>query len=578
MKKSKKYVLLLSLLLLNCIPIIVTAEDNKGFIQKDNNIYYVNDNQIQKGIIKVDEKYYFLGEYTGKLQYGWITSSITYKRYYGIKEENGALATGFKKIENATYYFDEKGELQTGIKIIDNSAYFLGEYTGKVQHGWITSSINGEKYYADETGKIMIGFQNIDKDTYYFNEKGILQKGIQKINKKRYFLGEYSGKVQKGYVQSSLTQKEYYTSETGEILSGIFKVGNDKYYFSEKGKEYGIVHTEDKSYFLGEYTGKLQYGLITSSLTNKKYYADKNGELKSGLITIGNKSYYFDEKTKDAQKGFIKIDNNISYYGENDYTLVTGTKKINGETYFFTKEGILYNGFVSLEDGTYYFIKGYKQYGITYINGEDYFLGEYTGKVQTGFITSLKNNNYYADNTGKILKGITTIDGEDYFLGEYSGKVQKGLIQSSKNKEYYYVDENGKIYKGIFEINGIEYSAYTTGILKNGFVNENNNTYYYEKGKLIKGVYGLNGDLYFLGEYTGKLQYGWITSSLTNDKYYANERGILLKGIQKLNNNLYFFGENTARLQYGWIHAETGKIYYANAEGIIQTGDQTIFF
>ena len=574
--KQKKFCYIL-LLIAICLIKNVRAEDidlKNGFVQENRYTYYYKNGIIQKGIIQENGNCYFLGEYTGRLQYGWITSSLTGKQYYA--DSTGILSKGFKIINQDTYFFDENNILKRGIIKYENELYFMGEYTGKLQYGWITSSLNGNKYYANEKGKLIVNFQKIGEDTYYFNSDGVLQLGIKMIAGKYYFLGEYTGKVQNGYVKSSITQKEYYVSDSGEILTGIFEINHNKYYFTDKGKMFGLQKIDGKGYFFGEYTGKLQYGLIVSSKTNKIYYANNNGELQSGPTAVNKERYYFSKTNWEALKGFIKENNNISYYAKEDYRLVEGKIKIKGIDYLFTESGILYNNFVSFEDGTYYFINGFKQTGITKIDGTEYFLGEYTGKVQVGFVTSITGNRYYTDESGIIQKGIVTINGEEYFLGENTGKIQVGLIKSSNTGDYYYADENGKIFKGNFQIGEQDYSAFETGVLKNGFIKENNYTYYYEKGRLTKGIYQVDNNLYFFGEYTGRLQYGWIISSLTNDKYYSDNGGVILKGLNRINDKLYFFGEYTGKLQYGWVHSLNGSIYYSNNEGEIQIGNQFI--
>ena len=249
-----------------------------------------------------------------------------------------------------------------------------------------------------------------------------------------------------------------------------------------------------------------------------------------------------------------------------------------GDIYYTNQDGMLQKGFVSVDDATYYFDSDGKLVkGITNIDGEDYFLGEYTGKVQVGFVTSLLTGDcYYTDEKGKILKGITNIDGEDYFLGEYTGKIQVGFVQSSITNKYYYAGEDGKIYKGEFSYNGNTYNTLEDGSLIEGFYKDGLDSYYYILGIKQYGITNIDGEDYFLGEYTGKVQVGFVTSSLTGDRYYTDEKGKILKGITNIDGQRYFLGELSGKIQTGWVNSLTGNIYYTNQEGIIQTGVQTI--
>ena len=411
MKKKIFFVVLvaISLVFLN-----VNALGKTGFFEEDGSLYYYKDGIIQKGITEIDGEDYFLGEYTGKVQIGFVTSSLT----------------------GDMYYTNQDGKILKGITSIDGEDYFLGEYTGKVQIGFVTSSLTGDVYYTNQDGIIQKGFVFIDGATYYFDSDGKLVKGITEIDGEDYFLGEYTGKVQVGFVTSSLTGDRYYTDQDGKILKGITPI-------------------DGEDYFLGEYTGKIQTGFVQSSLNNKYYYADEDGKI---------------------------------YKGEFEY---------DGNTYNTLEDGSLIEGFYDIGLDRYYYILGVKQYGITEIDGEDYFLGEYTGKVQVGFVTSaLTGDRYYTDQDGKILKGITSIDGQRYFLGELSGKIQIGWVHSLTGY-IYYTNQEGIIQTGIQTIDGRVYKFDENGVIQTGFQTINGNTYYYNyDGSMATGVQKIHGVWY----------------------------------------------------------------------------------
>ena len=510
----RKRLFILSIIVLCCFLIPVEAAGKTGFFVENNATYYYENGIIQMGITEIAGEEYFLGEYTGKVQVGFVTSSLTGDTYY--TDSTGKIQKGFVSIEGSTYYFDSEGKLQYGITKIDGEEYFLGEYTGKVQVGFVTSSLTGDTYYTDSTGKIQKGFVSIEGSTYYFDSEGKLQYGITEIDGEEYFLGEYTGKVQVGFVTSSLTGDRYYTDKDGKIQKGITNV-------------------EGEDYFFGEYTGKVQVGFVQSSITSKYYITDENGKI---------------------------------YKDSFEYE---------GCTYYTKEDGSLIDGFYEKEGEKYYYILGILQYGITKIDGEEYFLGEYTGKVQVGFVTSsLTGDRYYTDKDGKIQKGITNVEGEDYFFGEYTGKVQVGFVQSSITSKYYITDENGKIYKDSFEYEGCTYYTKEDGSLIDGFYEKEGEKYYYILGILQYGITKIDGEEYFLGEYTGKVQVGFVTSSLTGDRYYTDKDGKIQKGITDIEGQRYFLGELTGKIQSGWVTSLEGKIYYTNEEGVIQTGIQTI--
>ena len=406
--------------------------------------------------------------------------------------------TGFFVENNATYYY-ENGIIQMGITEIAGEEYFLGEYTGKVQVGFVTSSLTGDTYYTDSTGKIQKGFVSIEGSTYYFDSEGKLQYGITKIDGEEYFLGEYTGKVQVGFVTSSLTGDTYYTDSTGKIQKGFVSIEGSTYYFDSEGKlQYGITEIDGEEYFLGEYTGKVQVGFVTSSLTGDRYYTDKDGKIQKGITNVEGEDYFFGEYTGKVQVGFVQSSINQQYYiTDENGKIYKDSFEYEGCTYHTKEDGSLIDGFYEKEGEKYYYILGILQYGITKIDGEEYFLGEYTGKVQVGFVTSsLTGDRYYTDKDGKIQKGITDIEGQRYFLGELTGKIQSGWVTSLEGK-IYYTNEEGVIQTGIQTIDGRVYKFDENGVIETGFQTINGNTYYYNyDGSMVTGVQKIHGIWY----------------------------------------------------------------------------------
>ena len=231
--------------------------------------------------------------------------------------------------------------MQKGVTKIGNDSYFLGENTGKVITGWVTSSINGKVYYSEADGKLKKGLTEINGEIYYFNDDGsgytgfkyleskkntyyfvnsYLKKGITTINGNDYFLGEITGKVCYGWITSSIDGRTYHTNDKGII-------------------EKGIINVDDKYYFLGEITGKLCYGWITSSITHKIYYAGTDGVLQKGTININNEYYRFGDDYS-LQSGWQNI-NNATYYFYADGTRAENICKIAGVRYEFSSTGEL---------------------------------------------------------------------------------------------------------------------------------------------------------------------------------------------------------------------------------------------
>lgn len=109
----------------------------------------------------------------------------------------------------------------------------------------------------------------------------------------------------------------YYVN--GEKVTGIQKINNKLYYFDTKGNLY-------KKF------GK-------QSIKGKTYYFNDDYSLKTGVVKIGKKSYYFQKKNGEQYDG-------------------TGIKKVDGTYYNFTSQHYLRSGWFRDKKKTrYYFDK-----------------------------------------------------------------------------------------------------------------------------------------------------------------------------------------------------------------------------
>ena len=131
----------------------------------------------------------------------------------------------------------------------------------------------------------------------------------------------------------------------------------------------------------------------------------------------------------------------------------------------------------------------------------------------------------------------------------------------------------------------------------NGFVEQENNIYYYLDGVMQKGIVEIDGENYLFGVNSGKLyknglattpdgniyytnsegivQTGWQT--IDSNKYYFDQNGIMQKGIVEIGENKFLLGVMSGKLYInGFAKTPDGNTYYTNSEGIVQTGWQTI--
>lgn len=361
--------------------------------------YLLENNEVARGIIKINGKYYCFNK-EGMLQYGWQT--ISNNRYF-FDTTTGIAYSEKKTINNKTYYFSEKGMILKGFRKINGYTYYFTEYG--MQTGW--KKINNNYYYFNSKGQATKGFKRIDNKLYYFNKYGINKTGIIKSGNKYYCL--YKNKLVKNkWVKYN--GKYYYFNNNSVAVKGWHRINSKKYYFKSNGTmATGLTKVGKYTYYFGS-NGQIKKGLRI--IGNHKYYFNYKGHMYSGLKKINNKIYYFSSKNGKSTDGFIKYRGNY-YYIKNHQFTKNKWKKINGKHYYFSKTGKAYKNTTKKINKVYYKFNIYAQA----ING--YYK---------------KNNNiYYKDAKGNIMTGKKYIFGiKQYFSPTGIRTTYKKIIDVSE--------------------------------------------------------------------------------------------------------------------------------------------------
>lgn len=186
---------------------------------------------------------------TSALKYGWHKEGTNWQYYYQGKRKkdgwfhmaghvyylgkNGALE-GWQTIDNNRYYFDDKGRMQTGF----------------VKIGW-------KRYLFDEDGVLQM---TTTEQGVTIDENGVchIKKGWYQNRKGKYFYRNSDGSIAKNKWITT-KGKKYYVGSNGIRVTGFRKIKKKKYYFNKKGE---MVR------------GK------TIVIAGRKYTFKKNGQLK----------------------------------------------------------------------------------------------------------------------------------------------------------------------------------------------------------------------------------------------------------------------------------------------------------
>ena len=238
----------------------------------------------------------------------------------------------------------------------------------------------------------------------------------------------------------TMQDKKYIYLENGNFVYGFKKVGNYWYYMNDEG-----LMSTDWQYLNYNNSGYYWYYFT-------KLGEDNSGSMKTGWLTLNDKTYYLRTKNNEYGEGpsgsmvtgFANIDNNWYYFGSNG-AMIKGWIKINynnngDKWYYFDENGIMQTGWQYLN----YNDSGYYWYYFTEIGESN------SGSMKTGWLTINNNTYYLRENAyeygggphGSMMKGLKTIDGKIYYFRNSTNEISEGPEGAAVINQCYVIDSN----------------------------------------------------------------------------------------------------------------------------------------
>ena len=504
--------------------------------------------------VQVKGEFTWDGHYYDKDSGALVTNKFvdSYSSTYYL-DENGNKVIGPKEINGAWYYFDQYGEQVKGRFASDNRYY--DENGKQVDFGTNRYfELNGEWYYAGNDGAILKGPQTIDGVKVYFDQGGVQVKGYfvkdSTDNNERYYDKDSGALATNQYIIAynpyRHRNERYYVNDQGVRLTGPQTIDGKQVYFDKYEGCQVFDNFGDDGYFYDQDGNRVDLGANRYvQIRDNWYYVGNDGKILTGEHIIDGAHVYFEYGGKQVKGDF---DYKNQFHDKDSGNLVT-------------------NRFVTVNDKTYFIGADSKAIkGATVIDNIEYFFDEKTGAQVKGNFAS--NKKYYNSTTGAlVINSYVQVDKDWYYVGN-DGKRLKGS-QTINNVPVYFDTYDGKQAKGVFGNDGYFYdkdSGAKIDLGTNRYVYINDNWYYLNgEGKILKGSQTIDGvqvhfDPYYgnqiKGEFTDSSGYVVKANSYTSPvKFYDKDSGALVKN-QYFNNN--------------------GKWYYADAEGNILKGSQTI--
>lgn len=289
-------------------------------------------------------------------------------------------------------------------------------------------------------------------------------------------------------------------------------------------------------------------------------------------INFGYKNY-----AKSSKHGWQKNSNGWWYERTDGSWPANKIESINGEKYFFDKDGYMETGWCyEKSTGKWYFAgsSGALKTGWEKASDKWYYLLS-NGQMKTGW----KYDNYYAgwfyfDVDGSMQTGKIKISNKWYYLLD-SGKMKTGWCHEKSTGKWYLADSKGVLHTGWEKVNNEWYYLLPNHQMKTGWKYDNYYAgwfYFNTDGSMKKGWLKDNSNKWYYLLDSGKMKIGWLQDSVSGKWYYLNSNGEMLKGKIKLTSESYYLDDSGA-MKVGWgKNYNTGKWYYAKDNGALCKG------
>ena len=376
-----------------------------------------------------------------KLVGKWVSNSVgKWYEYSDGTYEN----SGFKKIENETYYFTSNGYVKTGWLSVNNNWYFFKNSGCMVTSNWVGS------YYMDSEGKMKTNA--FTPDGYYCGADGVYVRNAWVKHNGNYYYMDANGLMKKNAWAGS-----YYLGADGVMKTNTFTpdgyyVGSDGVYYRNRWIKYenkyyytNSVGLIVKNAWIGAYYLGSDGVMMINSFTPDGYYVGADGAyLRNQKIQVDGKEYYLNAAGKVARNQWVG-----DYYLNGAGSIV---KNHWAGNYWCGADG-RYVKSSWVDDGRYYVgsngVYVTNQWiGDYYLNGaglvtKNAWVGNYWCGSDGKYVKSswVDNNQYYVGANGVYVPGRWVAYGRHWCY--YAGSVYAKDITLNIGGKAYTFDSNG---------------------------------------------------------------------------------------------------------------------------------------
>ena len=328
--------------------------------------FLTNASDYQK-YLSSDEKLKTLGEADAKGIIEYINNNVKFGSWHQNGSQwmfayyNGTYAKNcWEKIDGYWYHFDGNGIMQTGWLNIGGTWYYLNPSSGAMATGWL--KLGDVWYYLNpSSGTMATGWLKVGNTWYYMNpSNGAMQTGWLDLNGTKYYL-KSDGAMATTWVKIGNTWY-YMNPSSGAMQTGWLKLGSTWYYLNADG-------TMAADNWIGDYyvnadgawvpgkekpvdkwintSGRWWYRHADGSYTKSNweyidgqwYYFDKEGWMTIGYQAVSGEWYYLQKSA--SPEGALTYTGVTSIMGNSDLSNDKNTV-VNKMVRMFQKSGRSY--------------------------------------------------------------------------------------------------------------------------------------------------------------------------------------------------------------------------------------------
>lgn len=567
--------------------------------------YYGADGAAYRDIQQVNGLYYYF-YYSGEMATEGLSSFFDYAtesyRYVRVKEDGSLCRNEWYKSEYGNwYYYGDDCFAAKGLTTIGSATYyFVAEWNGQMltDQTYYDGSCS---YYADKNGYAVRLNPNtwtlIGKDYYYCVDGEVLSNQIATIGGSKYYFN-YDGKMLndetlsvwddgtdyniRAHAGGSLYRNEWYLNEwdsysyygddCNKVKEGFVEIGGGLFYFSfGNAAQNELFETEDGVYVAdaGCYVTKQSDGWVY--FRNSYYYVEKDQLVRRCVKEIYGSKYVFDYEGRMYEKGVGRIDSDKG----DDYYIITdsgailteqGWQQCDGEWYYVTEGGLLYNDQLEL-NGTTYFLRPALEYSTVDIGYDENGKTSLYLVTQGGASLKITNDGYYNTPYGRVLvengavfKGWKSIGTSRYY---YSPTMYAGDYYEIGDGVYYFDNTGVMSADGWIPYDGTYLFADASGRLADGVVTVADKEYLFEHYELSYNDYAeYDGDAYVSDEYAIATKLNNNDWTFANGYWYYVMNGRVQTGSSVIDGDDYYFEYETGRMRSNYYD---GNYYYGES-------------